>query len=109
MAKQMDSGKGNMGLLKKIALGLLILVLSVFSIAFVYLNLQKNEISEELLRRVNREFNGEFTVGSISVGALFDYPNLEFKVKKLQFWESKAGSGERRNVIIEVPSARFKA
>lgn len=109
MAEQhMDSGKGKLGLLKKIALGLLILILSIFLIAFAYLNLRKNEISEELLRRVNREFAGEFTVGSISVGDLLDYPNLEFKVNKLQFWESKADAGKRRNLIIEVPSMRFK-
>ena len=98
-----------MGILKKIALGLLIFILSAFIVAFAYLNLKKNEISEELLLRVNREFPGEFTVGSISMGNLFAYPNLEFKVNNLQFWESKAGSGQRRNVIIEVPSARFKA
>ena len=90
-------------------LGLLILFLSVLSLAFLYLNIRKNEISEELLLRVNREFPGEFTVGSISVGDLFAYPNLEIKLNKLQFWESKAGSGKRRKVIIDVPSARFKA
>lgn len=110
MVKQhMDSGKGTVGSLKKIALGLLIFILSAFIVAFAYLNLKKNEISEELLLRVNREFPGEFTVGSISVGDLFAYPNLEFKVNDLQFWESKADSGKKRNVIIEVPSARFKA
>lgn len=105
----MDSGKRNTGLLKKIVLGLLILILSVFSLAFAYLNLRKNEISEEMLKRVNRQFPGEFTVTSITVGDLFAYPNLEFRLNNLQFWESKAGSGQRRNVIIEVPSARFKA
>ncbi len=110
MVKQhMDSGKGTLGILKKIALGLLLLILTAFIIGFAYLNLRKNEISEELLLRVNREFPGEFTVGSISVGELFGYPHLEFKVNNLQFWESKAGSGQRRNVIIDVPSARFKA
>ena len=98
-----------MGLVGKMGLGLLILFLSALSLAFLYLNIRKNEISEELLLRVNREFPGEFTVGSISVGDLFAYPNLEIKLNKLQFWESKAGSGKRRNVIIDVPSARFKA
>lgn len=110
MAKQkMDSGKRKMGLVGKMGLGLLILFLSVLSIAFLYLNVRKSEISEELLRRVNREFPGEFTVRSISVGDLFAYPNLEIKLNKLQFWESKATSGKRRALIIEVPSARFKA
>ncbi len=109
MAEQhMDSGKRKWGILKKIALGLLIVVFFVFGIVFAFLNLRKNQISEELLERVNLEFQGEFTVGSISVGNLFDYPNLEVKIRNLQFWESKAGSGERRNVIIDVPYARFK-
>ena len=109
MAEQhMDSGKRKWGILKKIALGLLIVVFFVFGIAFAFLNFRKNQISEELLERVNLEFPGEFTVGSISVGNLFDYPNLEVKIRNLKFWESKAGSGERRNVIIDVPYARFK-
>ena len=106
--QHMDSGKRKWGILKKIALGLLIVVLFVFGIAFTFLNLRKNQISEVLLERVNLQFPGEFTVGSISVGNLFDYPNLEVKIRNLQFWESKAGSGERRNVIIDVPYARFK-
>ncbi len=106
--RHLDSGNGKTGLLKKVGLGILILILSLFIIGFAFLNLRKNEISENLLMRVNKEFQGEFTVGSISVGDLFDYPNLEFKINNLRFWESKSGLGERRKLIIEVPTARLK-
>ncbi len=94
---------------KKLALGLVVLVLTLVSAALFFVNLRKNEISKELLLRVNRNFPGEFTVGSIEVGDLLSYPNLEITVRNLQFWESKASSGQRRELIIDVPSARFKA
>ena len=107
--KDSKSNKTPGSFLKKLVLWMLVIVLILVSAAFVFVNLRKNEISKELLLRVNRNFPGEFTVGSIEVGDLLSYPNLEITVRNLRFWESKANSGQRRELIIEVPSAIFKA
>jgi hypothetical protein len=94
---------------KRIAIGILLFIGLGFGAFLLYVQIKKNDISRELLQRVNQEFNGEFTVGAVSVGDLFSYPDLEINLKDLRFWESKENSGNRRKLIIEAPDVRLNA
>ncbi len=86
---------------------LLVLVLIVAGSLLIYLNSKKNDISEDLLRSVNKELKGDFSVGGISLGSLYSYPNLEVSVKGLKFHAPK-GPLTHGELILEVKRLRFK-
>ncbi len=88
-------------------MGLLALLLIVASSFFVYLNVKKNDISEDLLRSVNEELKGNFSVNRISLGSLFSYPNLEVSVKGLKF-HAPSGPVTHGELILEVKNLKFK-
>ena len=86
---------------------LLVLVLIVVGALFIYLNYKKDDISEDLLRSVNEELKGDFSVSGISLGSLYSYPNLEVSVKGLKFHAPK-GPLTHGELILEVKRLRFK-
>jgi hypothetical protein len=86
---------------------LLVLVLIVAGALFIYLNYKKNDISEDLLRSVNKELKGDFSVSGISLGSLYTYPNLEVSVRGLKFHAPK-GPLTHGELILEVKRLRFK-
>ena len=94
-----------------ISRGLMILLTLAFvvggSILF-YGNYKKNEISKDLLLKINKEIKGNFSIERISIGSLFLYPNLEFTIEGLKFRApvDEITSGE---LIIEVPKLNFNA
>lgn len=92
--------------LLRIFLILILILIIVAGSLLVYLNLKKNDISEELLSSVNKELKGDFSVRSISLGSLWNYPNLEVSINGLMF---NAPSGPKTNgeSILEVKTVRF--
>jgi len=86
---------------------LLVLILIVAVALFIYLNSKKNEISEDLLKSVNKELKGDFSVSGISLGSLYSYPNLEVSVKGLKFHAPK-GPLAHGELILEVKHFKFK-
>ena len=89
---------------------LILVVLLIIAAGFllVYLNLKKNDISEDLLNSVNKELKGDFSVRSISLGSIYSYPNLQVSVNGLKF---HAPSGPKTNgeLILEVKTVRLNA
>ena len=94
--------------LLRLLLALVLILIIVAGSLLVYLNLKKNDISEDLLSSVNKELKGDFSVRSISLGSLWNYPNLEISVNGLKF---VAPSGPKTNgePILEVKTVRFAA
>ena len=73
----------------------------------LYLNVKKNEISEALLTSVNSELKGDFTVNSISLGSLWNYPNLQVSVHGLKF-HAPSGPITHGEVILDVETIHLK-
>ena len=90
-----------------IILFLVVLLIGVAG-SFIYLNAKKNDISEDLLRSVNKELKGDFSVSGISLGSLFSYPNLEITVKGLRF-HAPNGPITNGELILEVKRVKLKA
>ena len=90
-----------------IILFIVILLVAVISF-FVYLNLKKNDISEDLLKSVNKELKGDFSVSGISLGSLFSYPDLEITIKGLRF-HAPSGPITHRERILEIKRVKLKA
>ena len=94
--------------LLRLSVILIILLVIVAGSLLLYLNLKKNDISENLLNSVNKELNGDFSVRSISLGSLWNYPNLEVSINGLMF---NAPTGPKTNgeTILEVKTVRLRA
>lgn len=94
--------------LLRASLILVILLVIVAASLLVYLNVKKNDISEDLLNSVNKELKGDFSVSSISLGSIYSYPNLQVSVNGLKF---HAPSGPKTNgeLILEVKTVRLNA
>lgn len=92
----------------RIFFAVLILILVLAGSILIYLNAQKNEISEKLLQSVNKELKGDFSVNSISLGSLFSYPILELTLHGLQF-RAPDGPITHGELILDVKSASLKA
>jgi len=90
-----------------VILFIVILLVAVISF-FVYLNLKKNDISEDLLKSVNKELKGDFSVSGISLGSLFSYPDLEITIKGLRF-HAPSGPITHRELILEIKRVKLKA
>ncbi|MDN3642495.1 AsmA family protein [Lutimonas halocynthiae] len=106
-----EKSKKNPSFIKILRRGiiLLIVVLLIAVISFfTYLNIKKNDISEDLLRFVNKELKGDFSVSGISLGSLFSYPDLEITVKGLRF-HAPSGPITHRELILEVKRLKLKA
>ena len=86
-----------------------IITVVLIASALVFINIRKNEISRELLKEINREFAGEFTVEGVRIGNLLSYPVLDVSLSGVRFWDSKEPSERRRNLIIDVDGMRFNA
>jgi len=106
-----EKTKKNSSLIKILRRGVILLIvvllLAVISF-FTYLNIKKNDISEDLLRSVNKELKGDFSVSGISLGSLFSYPNLEITIKGLRF-HAPSGPITHRELILEVKRLKLKA
>ncbi|UCE92706.1 MAG: hypothetical protein JSV73_07695 [Flavobacteriaceae bacterium] len=75
----------------------------------IYLNIQKNDISKELLSRVNKELVGDFSVEYIALGSLWSYPDLKVTLRNLRFdAPEKKGFYSGKRLILGVKSAAFK-
>lgn len=90
------------------SLGLFISLLLIAASILIYLNIKKNDISEDLLNSVNKELKGEFSVRSISLGSLFTYPNLQVSVNELKF-HAPYGPITHGELILRIKTLRFKA
>ena len=87
---------------------LFLLLLLITGSLLLYLNIKKNEISEQLLASVNKELKGDFTVGSIALGSLYAYPDLTVSIKGLKF-HAPSGPRTHGELILEVESLQLKA
>jgi len=85
-----------------------ILLLLISASLLLYLNIQKNKISEQLLNEVNKELKGDFSVRSISLGSLYSYPNLKISLKGLKF-HAPVGPLSHGELILDVHTATVKA
>lgn len=94
--------------LLRLSVILIILLVIVAGSLLLYLNLKKNDISEDLLNSVNEELKGDFSVSEISLGSLFTYPNLEITIKGLRF-HAPSGPITHRELILEVNRLKLKA
>jgi len=83
----------------------ILLILAVGSL-LIYLNIKKNDISEALLKSVNTELKGDFSVSSISLGSLWSYPNLQVSVNGLKF-NAPSGPNTHGELILEVGKVRL--
>lgn len=95
-------------ILLRILLGLVISIVLVVGSLLIYLNVQKNEISEKLLQTVNKELKGDFSVENISLGSLFSYPILEVTINGLQF-RAPDGPITHGELILDVRSVSLMA
>ena len=108
MSEQLKKKSSFIKILKRgVILLLVVLLITVISF-FVYLNIKKNDISENLLRSVNKELKGDFSVSGISLGSLFSYPELEITIKGLRF-HAPSGPITHRELILEVKRVKLKA
>ena len=94
--------------LLRISLVLVVLLILVAGSLLVYLNMKKNDISEDLLNSVNKELKGDFSVGSISLGSLLSYPNLQISINGLKFY-APSGPNTHGELILEVKTVRLQA
>ena len=94
--------------LLRISLILVIFLIIVAVSLLGYLNLKKNDLSEDLLNSVNKELKGDFSVSGISLGSLFSYPELEITIKGLRF-HAPSGPITHRELILEVKRVKLKA
>ena len=95
-------------LLLRILFVLIGLIIIVSGGLFLYLNYKKNDISKDLLTAVNKELQGDFSVKSISLGSLFNYPNLLVSVKGLTF-HAATGPHSHGELILDVNQVDLRA
>lgn len=108
MIKEINKRSRISTFMKRGSLILFLLLLLITAALLIYLNIKKNDISEKLLTAVNKELKGDFTVGSISLGSLYAYPDLKVSIRGLKF---HAPSGPRTDgeLILEVKSIQLTA
>lgn len=92
----------------RISIVLFVLLIVVAGSLMVYLNIKKNDISEDLLNAVNNELKGDFSVSSITLGSLYSYPNLKISVNGLKF-HAPSGPNTHGELILEVKKIRLYA
>ena len=92
---------------RKLMISLAIILVAGGSIIF-YVNYKKNEISKDLLLKINKQIKGNFSLERISIGSLFLYPNLEVSINGLKF-HAPADHTSSGELIIEVPKLKFNA
>lgn len=93
--------------LLRLALILFIFFILVVGSLLVYLNIKKNDISETLLTSINSELKGDFSVNSISLGSLWNYPILKVSVNGLKF-NAPSGPNTHGELILEVGTVRLR-
>lgn len=104
--KQKQRSKYLRPILRILLIGLAVFLV-LFASLFLYLTIKKNDISKDLLTSVNKELKGDFSVESVSLGSLLDYPNLKLVLRGLRF---HAPSGPKTNgeMILNVDYANIK-
>ena len=89
------------------ALALFIILVIIIASLFLYLNLKKDDISKDLLLKVNNELKGDFHVDKIALGSLFSYPDLEVKLFGLTF-TAPIGPNTNGEEILKVKSLKLR-
>ena len=108
MSEKLKKKSRFLRILKRGIILLIVILLVAFISFFVYLNIKKNDISEDLLNSVNKELKGDFSVSGISLGSLFSYPDLEISINGLRF-HAPSGPITHRELILEVKQLKLKA
>jgi len=106
MSKQKKKRPKVITFLLRFALVLFVLLILIAGSLLVYLNIKKNDISEALLTSVNTELKGDFSVRSISLGSLWNYPNLQISVNGLKF-NAPSGPITHGELILAVETVKL--
>ena len=104
----MGKKKKGLSLTGKILLWIVTLVVLTGLGAFLYLNHKKNDITKELLGKVNELVEGNIEVRSVSITSLFDYPILELKVYDVMITAPRRSMKDSLSRVIVAPEVRLR-
>jgi hypothetical protein len=67
----------------------LLVILVIALLAALFINYKKNELASRLLDEANSYIEGEIAVGSIKIGRLLDYPDLQIELNDVRVYPKK--------------------
>lgn len=75
---------------------------------FIYLNSKKNDITKDLLGKVNELVEGNIDVRSVSITSLFDYPILDVKIYDVSITAPHRSEEDSLGRVIIAPEVRLR-
>ena len=89
----------------KVILAFVVLLLLAAAGVLSYVNLKKNEISKELIGKVNTLLIGEINVKKIEIESLWTYPDINVNLRDIEIYENNLAVGDTaESPVIVAPS-----